>query len=308
MAEIILHHYPVSPYSEKIRAILGYKGLTWRSVIIPTVMPKPDLVALTGGYRKTPVLQIGCDIYCDSKLIARVLDRIQPSPPLVVKGKEASCAMQEQWSEKFFMLCIPLALQPQGLAHLFGQNPQAAVEQFQKDRAALFIGGSVPRASAAASRSELPACLAALEAQLASTPFIDGAQPTLSDFSLYHSVWFVISNPGIASQFDAYPNLLAWARRIAAFGHGRSETLASAEALQRARDSRPQPDSGELSADGLQAGDVVAVAATDYGTDAVRGELLRADADEIAIRRSDERAGEVIVHFPRTGFRLAAAS
>jgi len=34
-------------------------------------MPKPDLTALTGGYRKTPVLQIGADIYCDSQLIMR---------------------------------------------------------------------------------------------------------------------------------------------------------------------------------------------------------------------------------------------
>ena len=56
--ELILHHYAMSPFAEKIRAILGYKGLSWRSVDIPVVMPKPDLTALTGGYRKTPVLQI----------------------------------------------------------------------------------------------------------------------------------------------------------------------------------------------------------------------------------------------------------
>ena len=30
-------------------------------------MPKPNLTALTGGYRKTPVLQIGADIYCNSQ-------------------------------------------------------------------------------------------------------------------------------------------------------------------------------------------------------------------------------------------------
>ena len=56
---LILHHYPGSPFAEKIRLILGFKGLHWSSVIIPNVMPKPDVIALTGGYRKTPVLQIG---------------------------------------------------------------------------------------------------------------------------------------------------------------------------------------------------------------------------------------------------------
>jgi glutathione S-transferase len=57
--ELVLHHYWMSPYAEKIRCILGFKKLAWKSVLIPIVMPKPDLVALTGGYRKTPVLQIG---------------------------------------------------------------------------------------------------------------------------------------------------------------------------------------------------------------------------------------------------------
>ncbi|HEX3451354.1 MAG TPA: glutathione S-transferase N-terminal domain-containing protein, partial [Isosphaeraceae bacterium] len=72
MKQLILHHYPMSPFAEKIRLILGFKNLHWSSVLIPNIMPKPDLTALTGGYRKTPVLQIGADIYCDTALIAEV--------------------------------------------------------------------------------------------------------------------------------------------------------------------------------------------------------------------------------------------
>ena len=82
MPELILHHYDMSPYAEKIRLALGWKGLPWRSVITPTVLPKPDHFELTGGYRRVPVLQVGADVYCDTHLIARVLDRIQPSRPL----------------------------------------------------------------------------------------------------------------------------------------------------------------------------------------------------------------------------------
>ena len=80
MPDLILHHYPGSPFSEKIRLVLGYKKLAWKSVIVPAIMPKPDVVALTGGYRKTPVLQLGADIYCDTALIARVLERLAPAP------------------------------------------------------------------------------------------------------------------------------------------------------------------------------------------------------------------------------------
>ena len=72
MNELILHHYPTSPFAEKIRLVLGYKQLSWKSVIIPMMMPKPDVVSLTGGYRRTPILQIGADVYCDSALICDV--------------------------------------------------------------------------------------------------------------------------------------------------------------------------------------------------------------------------------------------
>ncbi len=82
MVDIILHHYETSPYSEKIRLAFGIKGLAWSSVEIPRIMPKPDLMPLTGGYRKTPVMQIGADVYCDTQLILREIDARHPSPSL----------------------------------------------------------------------------------------------------------------------------------------------------------------------------------------------------------------------------------
>jgi glutathione S-transferase len=309
MADILLHHYTTSPYSEKIRAILGYKRMAWRSVFIPAVMPKPDLVALTGGYRRTPVLQIGCDVYCDSKLIARVLDRLQPEPALVPAGMEATCAMVEQWSEQyFFLLVVPIVLQPAGLAHFFGKAPPAAIQHFQKDREALFGSGNGRRASMGATRNELPAALAALEAQLTSCPYVHGVTPTLSDFSLFHPLWFILSNPGVSAYLDGYPNLLAWARRISALGHGEFERASAMDALQVARDSRPRPNGPHIDDPaGLKPGDRVRVGAADYGTEAVDGELVFTGLDEIALKRRDERAGEVVVHFPRQGFRIDRA-
>ena len=86
MSELILHHYPQSPFAEKARLLLGFKGLSWHSVLIPPVMPKPDFTALTGGYRKTPVLQVGADIYCDTALIARRLEQEKAAPALFPKA------------------------------------------------------------------------------------------------------------------------------------------------------------------------------------------------------------------------------
>ena len=76
MTDLILHQYPGSPFSEKIRNLFGYKQQAYQSVEIPVIMPKPDLMALTGGYRKTPVLQHGADIYCDTGIICQLIDRL----------------------------------------------------------------------------------------------------------------------------------------------------------------------------------------------------------------------------------------
>ena len=93
MTDIILHHYDTSPYSEKVRLGFGLKGLAWASVELPQIMPKPKLTALTGGYRKTPVLQIGADIYCDSQLIMRELERRYPTPSFYPAGHGAADAL-----------------------------------------------------------------------------------------------------------------------------------------------------------------------------------------------------------------------
>lgn len=309
MSNIILHHYPTSPFSEKIRAILGYKGLAWKSVHMPVIMPKPDLVALTGGYRRAPVMQIGADIYCDSKLIVNVLERLNPNPPLLSAAVEASCTVWERWTEQaLFFLTIPIVFQPAALAHFFGKQPASAALEFQKDREAFMNSGTARRPSMAVTQSELPSFLTQLDRQLGAAPFLLGSAPTVADFSVYHLVWFIHSNPGVAAYLQPYRGILAWAQRMAAFGHGKPEMISGEQAIQLARNSRPVPDDRTVQNDakGPRPGDAVTVNATDYGTDLIAGELVQQTGDEISIRRTDPRAGEVVVHFPRAGFKLAA--
>ena len=97
MTELILHHYPQSPVSEKVRVVLGLKGLSWRSVEIPRLPPKPDLMPLTGGYRMTPVMQLGADVYCDSQCIIREIE-LAPLPltaaELVTRIRDAGLGLE----------------------------------------------------------------------------------------------------------------------------------------------------------------------------------------------------------------------
>src|SRR3989338_8056968 len=136
MHELILHHYDASPFAENARLMLGFKQLSWRSVDIPRVMPKPDLTALTGGYRKTPVLQVGADIYCDTALIARRLDAEKSTPALFPEGQEFNVASLAQWADAVvFQHAVSLAFQPESMALRFGNLPPAAIKGFMADRA-----------------------------------------------------------------------------------------------------------------------------------------------------------------------------
>ncbi|MBL8511715.1 MAG: glutathione S-transferase N-terminal domain-containing protein, partial [Betaproteobacteria bacterium] len=118
MSDLILHHYPASPFSEKVRLIMGYKKLAWQSVIIPNIMPKPDLQALTGGYRRTPVLQVGADIYCDTSLIVEVLEAHQPAPSLYPSPIEGLVRTLAQWADfQLFWAAMSYNLGPKGAAY-----------------------------------------------------------------------------------------------------------------------------------------------------------------------------------------------
>ncbi|VVP79038.1 hypothetical protein PS925_00301 [Pseudomonas fluorescens] len=310
MSELILHHYPTSPFAEKARLLLGFKGLSWRSVHISPVMPKPDLTALTGGYRKTPVLQIGADIYCDTSLIARRLEQEKALPAFFPEGQEFTAASFATWADSVvFQHAVSLVFQPESVAVRFAKLPPEAIKAFIADRAGLFSGGSATRLSAEQAKHQWPTIMARLEQQLQREQgdFLFG-EPSIADFALAHPMWFLKATHVTAPLVDEYPAVSAWLGRVLGFGHGAASAMTSEEALEVARNATPAalPDEQFVDPNGFKAGQQVAIAATDYGVDPVVGELLFAGREELIIRREDERGGVVHVHFPRFGFRIEA--
>lgn len=310
MSELILHHYPMSLFAEKARLMMGFKGLSWRSVIIPSIMPKPDLMPLTGGYRKTPVLQVGADIYCDTALIARRLEQEKASPTFYPEGQEFTSASLAAWADSvLFLNSVSLVFQPASMAARFAKVPPEAVKAFVADRATLFNGGTANRVPLEVAQHQWSTLMARLETQLERNgDFLLGA-PSIADFSVAHTLWFLKQTPVTSPLVDAYPAVLSWYERVIAFGHGAPSELASADAVEIARAATPAPLPEEVFIDpnGFTVGQQVSVAAVDYGVDPVTGELVFSGREEIILRRDDERAGTVHVHFPRYGFQIKAA-
>lgn len=302
--EIIFHNFATSPFSEKIRLIFGMKGLAWRSVEVPSMLPKPDLMPLTGGYRKTPVMQIGADIFCDTQIIIRELERRFPEPAIFPHGKGLPYAVG-YWSDRpFFMASVPI---------IFGEIGQFASEEFLKDRAAMSPTGfsvDAMRGAAPFMRDQWRAHAAFLADQLADERcFLQGQSPTVVDAHSYMNLWFM---KGAVSQtttnlLKEFPLVEGWYERVRAIGHGKPSAMDAKEALEVARaatsEARQAVDPHEPR--GLKPGDRVTVTPDDYGRDPVAGTIVFTNAHEIAISRSDPQVGDVVVHFPRAGFVVA---
>ncbi len=109
-----------------MRLLFGLKNLAWQSVIQPVIMPKPDLIPLTGGYRRIPVMQIGADVFCDSQVILAEIERRAPEPKALLGPSFAI----NLWADRlFFQTTIPV---------LFGQMQEGQLDQaFIDDRTKL---------------------------------------------------------------------------------------------------------------------------------------------------------------------------
>ena len=306
MTELILHHYPTSPFAEKVRLMLGYKNLVWKSVLIPMIMPKPDVVALTGGYRKTPVLQIGADIYCDTALIADILEHLQPEPSLYPEPSKGMGRTLAQWADTtLFWTAMAYNFQPPGAAQVFANAPPEAAKAFAEDRLAMRSG--MARMPAADATAAYKSYLRRISTMVDEWPFLLGTVPSIADFAVYHPLWFTRTRtPAMAGVFDATPAVLEWMDRMAEIGHGKFEKFGAAEAIAAANAATPAPLLDDFFQDehGIALGSQVIVKSENFGLEPTQGELVAATRMHYTLRRRDERAGTVHVHFPRIGYLL----
>jgi glutathione S-transferase len=306
MPEIILHHYPLSPYSEKIRLALGLKGVSWKSVEIPVWTPRPKLTPMTGGYRRTPILQVGAEFYCDTLHILRAVEGLGTSGALYPKGQEGLAKALGWWIEKgsfFNAVCLTIGNMP-GL-------PQELIDE----RRPLFRVNLDPaelRAKRALYLQRVNAHIAWLAQALSDgRKFILGEQPSAADLSAYHPIWFARQNGGDeVNELVAFADVIdPWYKRVADIGHGQSSDMSPDQAIEVAKTntpSEPREWSAEAQNVGLTRGDWVSVTPDDYGNP-VYGSLLSWTDDEVILRHEDPSVGKVNLRFPRVGFDTSRA-
>ncbi len=196
---MILYSFNVSPYCQKVRAILHYKGVPFEERMVHPLKRKA-LVKLS-GQSGVPVLDDEGRVIVDSTAIAQHLDVKFPERPVVPRepGARGRALIAEDWADE----ALARAVQP--VRWVLPANAKRTLAEF---RAAFPPGRADDLAFAAVGRvvalderrkygtrtgslppseilRRLSQAMDVLDAALAETGWLAGAGPTVADFAAW---------------------------------------------------------------------------------------------------------------------------
>ena len=299
---LILHQYDISPFSQKAQKMMGLKGLSWQSVEMPMIAPKPDVEALTGGYRGTPVLQIGRDVFIDNWMIARALDEFDANGPAVnVQGGLREAALYA-WAERLFTPLLHAAL-------AVYQSKWDA--DFLADRKRVFpdVNFDTLEAGDSDRRSQVRAYLGTVEAQLSmGQGFLGGAQADGWDIHVWGMVWMIYSAlPTLMPIVETFPRLTDWYERMSALGTGDRADAEIDIAWQALKEgpAKPLPDTPDHESLAQWVGHAVDISVGSADRGSASGRLLAVDHEQVVLGVEPISGEAAQVWFPRFGYHVS---
>ncbi len=325
---VVVHHHFTSYYSQKLRALLGIKGLSWHSVIQPLIAPRPEYTRLTGGYQRVPVLQIGADLYCDSRLAMTEIERRFPEP------RAASGLDQpvNAWVDRYFT--------PATFAVAIAEIADALEGEFLADRLELFgpaFDLDALKGAAGIMRGQWRAQAAWLDTALATSggDFLTGPTPVIADAAAAIPFWMFDHREFLAAAMrsprepcdtpatpvtdrsadplerllDGLDGVRAWRDRVTAIGMGRPLPMTAEQALELAAANEPAPAPPHDPHDpaGMTPGELITVIADDSARDPITGTLVSIDVERYVLEWREPSIGAVHVHLPREGYFVSRA-
>lgn len=303
MTSFILHHYFLSPFSQKVRSMLGYARLEWQSVRIESAPPRPALEQLTGGYRKVPVAQIGADIFCDTAIISTEIARLSGKSDIsLLRAGDDELAYARHTDVKMFFACLFAAGSWALAKTVWREMTLKAIVKFFADRIQIGRTSSVRSAPPSAAKAVVRKHLVANEARLQTQDFLFGDAPHHADFSTYHSLWFM-RDMGQSPLLAEFPKVNAWMDRMQAFGDGQHTEISADAALQAAKNAEPRAIAAEHQRD-ERIGQRVRISPADYAKDPTEGVLVGVSDERFIIARDSSALGMVHVHLPQAGYRI----
>lgn len=305
MSAFILHHYWPSPFAHKVRIALNMIGASWTSVEIPRVPPKPLLMPMTAGYRRTPVMQIGADIHCDTQNIARALGEAGYEDRLFPDSSRGTVMALSNWIDQAL---VELAIRTV-ITTAIGTAPP----EFIKDRGDLYFG---PNWNEAKLKADLPAVILQLSAQLdhaeaalSGKTFLMGDAPSWADVGLAFLAWLLRGRwDGGAALLTRYPSIERVEAALASNASDHDPTITAEDALAIAREAAPASPTGiHHPASELIVGQKMVIRHKTQSSDPdITGRLRYLDLTRVSIDHESVETGSVAVHLPVAGYSITA--
>jgi glutathione S-transferase len=304
MSDLILHHYWPSPFAHKIRLALGLSGNSWKSVEIPRVPPKPLLMPLTAGYRRTPVLQNGADVYCDTQNIVRALTELTGDRQLLPANTSGKILAFTDWADgAVFNLAARVVLT---------SALDTAPPEFIQDRGGLYFG---PNWTPEGLKSQLPGVILQLAAHLNSIDQGLGNQGgflsnelSYADVTIAYLAWFIRGRWGQGPEFlQQFANIERIEREVHEACRENHEDSTADDALVIAANSESQSPSGVTGQCGvmLKQGMRVSIKPQAETSDPpVVGRLRYLDRVRVSVDHHAPEVGDVVVHLPVAGYQI----
>jgi len=190
---IILHHYPLSPYSEKIRAMFGFTKIEWASCITSEAPPRGKLDLLSGGYNRIPIGQLDSDIFCDTNIIADEIALMTNKPCLSDRSLDEDAIKQRQWLETtLFFACVNRAFSLSLLKRIAKDKGLLNLMRFLKDRIEMGRKASISMGSPKSAPKHIHQALDDITKDLSHNNFIGGDEPNIIDFAAYIAFGFCV--------------------------------------------------------------------------------------------------------------------
>ena len=304
MSDLILHHYWPSPFAHKIRLALGLVDTSWKSVEIPRVPPKPLLMPLTAGYRRTPVLQNGADIYCDTQNIVRAISELTATSSLLPTRQRGQIMAFTDWVDGAVFNLAARVILTSAL--------DTAPPEFIQDRGGLYFG---PNWTPEGLKAQLPGVIRQLAAHLDSInqglPDTGGyltESLSYADVSIAYVAWFIRGRWDVGPEFlSQFPSIERIERNVHEQSTDRHEELSAESALMTALQAEsiaPRGVEAQIGS-GLNEGMQVLIRPQAETSDPpIIGRLRYLDRVRVSIDHQDPQVSDVVVHLPVAGYQI----
>ena len=296
---------------------LTLRHIPYTRCIVTPILPRPTLTSLGIHYRRIPILSIGRDIYCDSRMIIAKLEQLYPDHRLAATQPFDQAV--EYLVENFINDGGPFWRTAQTI------SPELVSEEFAKDRSEM-TGRKFEREGRERDRPEAMGHLRMYFDWMEEKVLGDGREWVLGgkevDLADVHAAWLFdwagnlagLRKEGVVSE-ERYPGVWKWLERYIGKVEevrkvdGRMGTVSDEETIEKILGAGFAEEEGkidEVDPLKLKKGQVVEMWPVDSGMNHhEKGELVSIAANEVVVKSEVPGGkGHLRIHYPRTNFKI----